>query len=119
MSEKDAECASAGLRPPPPGHASVHHDLLGGHAVTLRERDVPVLSLVDDDVVAGAELAAQELRRERVLDHALDGALQRPRAVDRIVAGVGDRLARGLAQLDREPALLEELAETAELDLHD
>src|SRR5207244_2605260 len=37
---------------------------------------------VDKDCVTGAVLEAQELLAERVLDHALDHAAQRPRSID-------------------------------------
>ena len=44
---------------------------------------------VDDDVVALAEAAGEHLDRQRVLDHPLDRALERPRAEHRVVAALG------------------------------
>ena len=47
---------------------------------------------VGHDRVALAEVAAQQGQRQRVLHQLLDGPLQRPRAVDRVVARVGQQL---------------------------
>ena len=94
---------------------------LGGSAgrVPFVKASPPSFALVHHDVVAGDEVAGEELRGERVLDHPLDGPLERPGAVDRVVAGVGDGLARLLAELERELPLGEQLAQPAELDLDD
>ncbi len=53
-------------------------------------------------------LAGQHLVGERVLHLALDDALQRPRAVDRVVALVGQPFARRLVEVERDLALLEQ-----------
>jgi hypothetical protein len=54
-----------------------------GTAASRRKVNVSRSLGVDDHVVALVEAAGQHLDRERVLDHPLDGALQRPRAEDR------------------------------------
>jgi hypothetical protein len=51
----------------------------------LEEDDLAALG-VGHDCVAVLELALQELERQRVLDQPLDGAPERPRAVDGVVA---------------------------------
>src|SRR5690349_8045981 len=63
--------------------------------------------------------ALEQLQRERVLDQALDGALQRTRAERRVVSLLGDH-ALGLGrQLERDLALAEQLLEPRQLQLHD
>ena len=54
-----------------------------------------VLGAVDDDGIAGAELAADDAAGERVLDVAPDGPRQRPSAELRVVALLGEELLRG------------------------
>ena len=56
---------------------------------SLRERDLAAVR-VDLDRVARREAAGEDLLRQRVLDLLLDRALQRPRAVDRVEAGLRD-----------------------------
>ena len=53
----------------------------------------------DLDGVAVVDVAFEQLRRQRVLQAALDHPLQRPRAVDRIVAAVGQPLQRLAVEL--------------------
>ena len=60
---------------------------------------------VDDHLVALADLARKQLQGQRVLDLALDQALQRPRAVRRVVPLLRQILARGVGQAERELAL--------------
>src|SRR4051812_9554228 len=73
----------------------------------------------DLDGVAVLDAALEDLRRQRVLQAALDHPLQRPRAVDRVVAAVGQPL-QGLAvELDVDLAIGQQLAQAAELDLDD
>ena len=82
------------------------------------EDEVAVLG-VDADRVAVAEVALEQPQRERVLEQPLDRPLQRPRAVGRIPAGLGEHLLRGVGQLEREPALGEPRAQPLELQLDD
>ena len=59
----------------------------------------------DDDRVALGERAVEDPQRERVDEALLDHALQRPGAVDRVVAEVADQRARVVRQLDGDAAL--------------
>ena len=61
-------------------------------------------------VGALAELALQQPQRQRVLDQALDRALQRPGAVGRVPTGFRQVLLGGVGQLDRDAALGEAVA---------
>ena len=56
----------------------------------LREDEIAVLR-VDQDRVAGDEVALEQPQRQRVLEQPLDRALERPRAVGRVPARFGDR----------------------------
>ena len=55
-------------------------------------------------VSPGDELAGEDLQRQRVLQVPLDGPLERPRAVDRVVAVLGEELARLGGELERRAA---------------
>src|SRR5690606_17842711 len=65
----------------------------------------PVRRRLDADRVAGPEIAAQDPLRERVLELLLDRPLQRPRAVDRVVARLGEPVERRLVELEPDIAL--------------
>src|ERR1035441_10600228 len=69
---------------------------------------------VDEDVVAVADCAVEDLCGERVLHQALDGALQWPRSVGAVVAGFEDGLARGSRQLDGDLAVGQQLLQVRE-----
>src|SRR5690606_11765529 len=56
---------------------------------------------VDMDGVAAAELAGQDLLRQRVLELGLDRALERARAVHRVEADVAEQVEGPVAELDR------------------
>src|SRR5579871_3739162 len=73
----------------------------------------------DDDTVARLEVSLEQPQGEWVLEEALDGALERPRAVGRIPAGLGQERGRLLAQLEAELALGKTGAQAAELQLDD
>ena len=74
--------------------------------------------------VAGADMdrrpvgdaAFEDLLGQRVLQLALDHPLQRPRAVDRVVAGIGQPGARRVVDLERDLAIGQQLVQPAELD---
>src|SRR5699024_1419609 len=51
---------------------------------------------VHDDLLAGVQLAVEDLLRELVLDLPLDRAAQRPGPEHRVVPTLGDQLVRGL-----------------------
>src|SRR5262249_46291532 len=61
----------------------------------------------------------EDLHGERVLDHALDHALQRARARGRVVAPLGEELARLVGELERDAPLRDQLPHAVELDLDD
>src|SRR5205085_6619674 len=84
----------------------------------LREREVAVAE-VDVDDVPGAELAGEESARDLVEDRRLDQALQRARAVHRVVALRRERRLRTVGHLEADLALLEDLADARDLDLDD
>src|SRR5216683_1835670 len=65
------------------------------------ENDLVVLD-VDDDRLAGPELLPQDLLRQRVFDHALDGPTERPCAHRGVVALVDQEELGGLGQLKTE-----------------
>src|ERR1700740_309702 len=73
----------------------------------------------DADPVARHEFALQDTRRERVLDLLLDGALQRPRAVHRIEAGLAEQVARAVIERELDVALGQALAQVEQLDVDD
>ena len=87
-----------------------------GHVLAEAER---VAVGLDDDRVALAEAAGQDVDGQRVLDHPLDGALERPGAVDGVVAALGEQRAGGFGQRQADLALGEALAQVAELDVDD
>src|SRR5919107_3686698 len=69
--------------------------------------------------LAGQNLAAQELRRERVLNHRLYRALQGARAVERVVALAREQGLSRVVQLYAHVALREQAAQPFELYLDD
>src|ERR1700734_3296061 len=62
-----------------------------------------------DHPVAGDEIPAQNLLRQRILDLRLNGALQRPRSVHRVEARFADLVARLIVQAQRDVALRQPL----------
>src|ERR1700674_1881211 len=65
----------------------------------------------DPDACAIRNLARQNLVGERILHLALDDPLQRPRAVNRIVALLGKPDPRRLVEIEPDLAILEQLRE--------
>src|SRR3954465_9984693 len=84
----------------------------------LREGQLAV-RCVDADRVPIGEVAFEQTQRERVLEPALDRALQRARAIRRIPACLGERFLRGTGQLERDVTLGQPFAEALELQLDD
>ncbi len=74
---------------------------------------------VHDHDVTGAQLAEEDLLRQRVLDLALDRATQRTRAQHRVVALLGQQLLGGLGQLDAHVPVLEALVDLADHQVDD
>src|ERR1051325_1892595 len=90
---------------------------LGGVAV---DRELhPVAFGRDAHGLAGENLAAQQLRRERVLNHRLYRALQGARSVERVVALARQQLLRRAVKLYPHVALCEQAAQAFELYLDD
>src|SRR5690606_27975169 len=64
---------------------------------------------VHDHDVTGAQLAEEDLLRQRVLDLALDGPAQRPGAQHGVVALLGQQFLRGRGELDAHVPVLQAL----------
>ena len=88
---EEPPCAFLGGRP-----GSVALDGGRSRRARLREHELAVRR-VDEDGVAVGEVALEQPQRERVLEQPLDRALERPGAVGRVPAGLGERLLRGVA----------------------
>src|SRR5579859_4027681 len=103
-----------------PGRRTAPCRLLGGrplalvhrHRLALLLEDELVVVRVDDDLVAGAEPAAQHRVRQRVFHEPLNRPPQRPRPVLGIVALLGEYLARRLRHRETH-ALAADLASHA------
>src|SRR5215216_627984 len=74
---------------------------------------------IDDDGVALLKLALEHLERQRVQHAALDRALERAGAVDRVVALLDEQVLGGVGELERDLALAQAAHEAGELDLDD
>src|SRR6185295_11314399 len=74
---------------------------------------------VDHDVVAFAELPFQNRHRQRILQQALDRALQWARAKRRIIAFGGQHFPRRGRELERELSFAEQGFEPLELEIDD
>src|SRR5690606_16676786 len=76
----------------------------------------PLTIEVGADGVAGGELARQHILGEGVLDQLLDGALQGPCTVHRVVARLAELVEHGVVQLDGEVPIRQALLEQPQLD---
>src|ERR671915_449579 len=74
---------------------------------------------LDDDLGAVGDLALQDHLAHRVLDHALQDALQGPRAERRVIARVGELVEGGGRELDADLALDHLHSQALDLDLDD
>src|SRR4051812_1908328 len=90
-----------------------------GANLRLLEHHLPIVAGLHQDPVALLELPREQLHRERILDHALDRTLERPRAERRIIAFLGQLLLRLRRELERELAIREKLVEALQLETHD
>src|SRR5262245_5779725 len=79
----------------------------------------PAVDRVDAHGLALLELALEQPERERVLDLALDRALQWPCAVRRVPAGLGEVLLRRVGQLEGQAPLGEARPQPSELEVDD
>src|SRR5438270_2447999 len=89
-----------------------------GQGYGLDEFELAVLDL-HPDPVAVAEPALQHRHREPVLEQALDGPLQRPGAVGRVPAALGQERLGLLGQLQLDLAFRQPAAERLQLDVDD
>src|SRR5215813_7845584 len=80
----------------------------------------PLIEIAPDyDRFVGLNFAAEEFHRQRVLDHVLNGAFQRARAVDRVEALARQKLFSRLVERESDLALFEHAAQRFELNLDD
>src|SRR6266508_463545 len=71
-----------------------------------REDHPPLIEIaLDDDRFVGLNFAAEEFHRQRVLDHVLNGAFQRTRAVDRVKALARQKLFGRIVERESDLAL--------------
>src|SRR5215216_4318901 len=85
----------------------------------LRLEGESLISAVDDDGVAGAELAAYDAAAQGVLDVAPYSPRQRSSAELRVVALLGEELLCGICDLDLDALAFEVLVQASEHDVHD
>src|ERR687890_2569770 len=78
-----------------------------------------LINAVNDDGVAGAELATYDAAREGVLDVAPYGPRQRSSAELRVVTLFGEELFGGVGDLDLDALAFEVLVQAREHDVHD
>src|SRR5215813_10056539 len=84
------------------------------------ENHPPLIEIApDDDGFVGPNFAAEEFHRQRVLDHILNGAFQRTRAVDRVKALARQKLFGRIVEPKSDLALFEHAAQRFELNLDD
>src|SRR5580658_4704428 len=100
-----------------PGRRSISNGASSMDALLLEYQRIALE--LGDHPVAGHEIPAQNLLRQRILDLRLNGTLQRPRAVDRVESGFADLVARIIVQAQSDVALRQPLAQTAQLDVDD
>src|SRR5215831_833095 len=82
------------------------------------EHQLPALG-VDLDAPIGLELALEQLHRQGILDAALEGALERPRAEVGIVAFRGEQVPRAVGEHQLDAALGQHAAQTLDVQIHD
>src|SRR5882672_11214374 len=68
---------------------------------------------------SGAKLALQDLLGERILDALLDRALERARAVHRVIAGLAQVIAGRVVEHEFDVTFGQALAQVSELDVDD
>src|SRR3954452_17944310 len=74
---------------------------------------------VDGDLAPVGDLATDQLPRERIADGALDQTAERPRAVRRVVTGLGQPGSCGVGGVDADPAYGEPLLQQRQLQVDD
>ena len=111
MARRDSAMLSLNCRAVPEAYAASRCRLAVEGQALLAGRDRDRLAVVD--------LAGEDQLGERVLHRLLDHALQRARAVGRILALLGEPVARLGVELERDLAILEQLREPPHLDVDD
>ena len=86
---------------------------MGGGPLPLGEREMPAFG-VDMNGVAAAELAAEDLLRQRVLQLLLDRALERTRAVHRVEADIAQQVEKIAQMAEENSAAAQSTSETSE-----
>src|SRR5512133_1670458 len=99
-------------------HRGDPRDDCAAGALFLREFQLAVVG-TDLDMVAGLEIAHQQLRRQRVEQQILDSALERASSKLRIVAFLGNQALGRAVNVQFKLLLAETLIEPFELDVHD
>src|SRR6266566_5405093 len=74
---------------------------------------------IDVDGLAFADFTFENVDAKRVENFFLDGALERARAVNRIVTFARDQFLGGIGKIERDLLLLEPFRQAAELDFND
>src|SRR5690606_5968455 len=100
-----AATPGAGPAPAPPPRSLARS---GGERDRRAVDQQPALAGVDPHGVAVADPPLEDHPGERILQAALDRALQRARAVDRIVARIGEPALGRIGDVERDLALLEQ-----------
>src|ERR1700731_2200901 len=108
--------------------ATASSSMLCGMAIHSRSGCLRKLAGVDDKLAvrnrapacfAVHDGAGQQHLRQRILQLPLDDALERARAVDRVVAGIGEPGFRLFVDFEHDLAIIEELLQMLELDVDD
>src|SRR5690606_41254585 len=107
----------AALPTPPRAAPSLRRAL--AFAPPTREHELAARRAVHDHRVPRLELAAQDAPGQRILDVALDRALERPGAELRVPAHFREHVLGRFGDDEAELALREELGELGELDIDD
>src|SRR6202044_1752777 len=100
-----------------PGRRSIANGAPSMDALLLENQRIALKP--GDHAVAGHEIPAQNLLRQRILELRLNGALQRPRAVHCVEARFPDLVARLIVQAQSDVAFRQPLPQTAQLDIDD
>ena len=74
---------------------------------------------IDTDCLSFADFSSEDVDAEGVENFFLDCALERPRAVNRVVSFPGEQFLGRIGQIKRDLLLLEPFGEPAQLDFND
>src|SRR5437762_3149857 len=85
----------------------------------LRTKLERAIFCIDTNALAFMKFAFEDVETERVQNFFLNCALERSRAVHRIVAFAGEQFLRRIGKIERDLLLLESFRQAAELNLDD